>query len=741
MSTVKITQLPFFNTIDANTSNTIFVGVDIPTDATFQMSAHALAKGLYSNEILNVGGNPVLFTNTIAQLANTDPEFLQINLQNFNSLGSGDYIVTGDQGTNSNNYIDMGLNGSNFQVNPTVGTAFLPIDGYLYVQGNGVNYKGNLIIGATASNTTINFIVGGANQQNIVAKMTSTGLVMNTQSYIVFGDGTVQSTAAATNAYSQAAFALANSVNAGVTYITGVDLQQNTNITAVNTYTSSGYALANTVNAGVTYITGVDLQQNTNITAVNTYANSGYAQANAATISAQSGYNLANTVSTTANAAYLQANAATNSAQSGYNLANTVSTTANAAYLQANAATNSAQSGYNLANTVSTTANASFVQANAANQYANTAYAQANAATNSAQYAYTNANAAFTYANNTLIYSQAGFAVANSAQSNTIILQGGLNSANANIVYLFGIAAGQNSYAQSIGVTANAALPNTTGTFGGSLTITGNLIANTAATSANFQKVNILGNNDGSLTINNSSFSAQTALVKIIGSTGFASQTPINPGYMMQIVGQDNTPTRIVLDSASVTGNAYGLIAGRTSRGSAASPSATQAGDVLMRISGNGYGTTKYPQLGTAKIDFVAAENYTDANNGSRIHFSVTRLGSNTVYANVVTIGSNTVSFGTNNYAQSNTIIDMTNSRIQVSNTSTTINKTAYALSYVNFTPSYPNGSPGDKKGMMFLDVGNAIGNGVKMYWCNADYTTGASQIWYTQLAPQAAWG
>ena len=232
----------------------------------------------------------------------------------------------------------------------------------------------------------------------------------------------------------------------------------------------------------------------------------------------------------------------------------------------------------------------------------------------------------------------------------------------------------------------------------------------------------------------------KTALIKIIGSSTYASQTPINSGYMMQVVGLDNIPTRIVIDSASASGNAYGLIAGRTSRGSAAAPSAAQAGDVLMRFSGNGYGTTSYSPLGVARMDVVAAENFSDTNKGAVINFSATPVGSNTIYPNVVTIGSNTVSFGTNNYTKPNTIIDMANSRIQVSNTSTTINKTAYAVSYVTFTPSYPNGSTGDKKGMMFFDASNAIGNGIRMYWCNADYTNGSSQIWWYGTTGFGAW-
>jgi len=715
MSTVKITQLPIFGTINANTANTVFAGVDVPTDTTFQMSAHTLAQGLYSNEILNVGINQQNLPNTIAQFSLKGESYIQTNLVNTSDGGTADIVVTansGSGGTDSAHFIDMGYANKNYQPGlefNNIGNAISPLDGYLYSQGSQGANTSNLVIGVTTSNSQLKFIVGGGSASNIVAKMTSTGLSLNTQSILTFGDGSTQSVAASPANYSQAAF-----------------------------------SLANTLNTTVIYQTGVNLQQNTNITAVNTYAASGYTQANAATNSAQSGYNLANTVSITSNAAFIQANAA---------------------FLQANAATVSAQSGYNLANTVSTTSNAAFIQANAAfsqanatNTYAVSGYAAANTAAANTVYSFgvdlqqnTNITAVNTYAAsaynlantaNAAVTYQSGVDVqqnTNITAVNTYASSGyaQANSAAANTIYQTGVNATQNTLTQTVWNLTNTAVQNTSTIILNNLNLNGNLIANTTTTTASFNKVNILGNNDGSLTINNSSFSAQTALVKIISSTGFASQTPQNSGYMLQIVGMDNVPTRIVFDSASVSGNAYGLIAGRTSRGSAASPSAVQAGDVLMRFSGNGYGTTNYSQLGVGKIDIVAAENFTDTNKGSLISFGVTRIGANSVTTNVVAIGANTVSFGSSGFTSANAIIDMANSRIQVSNTS---NKVAYAVSYINSAPSYPNGSAGDKKGMMFLDTGNAIGNGLKLYWCNADYTTGSAQIWWYGTTNQGTW-
>ena len=80
MSTVKISQLPLITSLDANTSNSLFMGVDIPTGTTGKFTAHTLAQGLYSYEVLNVGENPVVLSNTVSQFSGSDATYLQIKI-------------------------------------------------------------------------------------------------------------------------------------------------------------------------------------------------------------------------------------------------------------------------------------------------------------------------------------------------------------------------------------------------------------------------------------------------------------------------------------------------------------------------------------------------------------------------------------------------------------------------------------------------------------------------------------
>jgi hypothetical protein len=244
MSIVKITNLPPITTIAANTSNTLFLGVDLATLTTGKFTATTLAAGLYSNNIINVGGNPVLYSNVIGQFSGNSNTYLQINLQNFNGNGSGDFVVSTNDSDNSTKYIDMGISGNTYN-DPVNYGAFKAYDGYLYTYGSTASSAtGNLILGTASANANIIMLVGGTQSNNIMGWFTKNSFTLNTQSYITFADGTRQTTAGATNAYSIAAFTVANSAAANTIITQGVDSTQNTNIQSAWTQANSANVLA-----------------------------------------------------------------------------------------------------------------------------------------------------------------------------------------------------------------------------------------------------------------------------------------------------------------------------------------------------------------------------------------------------------------------------------------------------------------------------------------------------------------
>jgi hypothetical protein len=408
MSTVKITDLPAINTINANTANTVLVGVDIPTNVTGKITLTTLAAGLYSNNNLVVGNNFTVLPNVVGQFTGNSASYIQVNLENQTASGSGDFVVTANDGSDTDHFIDMGINGSTYS--DAAFSATKAHDGYLYVSSSGTG-KGNLAIGTTNATGKVNFVVGGLETANIVGYVDVNGIWSP----------------------------------------------------AINSVVSANAASANSV-------------INTRISA------------NVATIRGE-------------------------------------------------------------------------------------------------------------------------------ISGNVSTLNGSITS---NIVT-------QNTFTQAAFNKANSAISNTSGVLtAGDFYISGNGFVN------------------GTFILANSNFGATESALTIQATA--TVQTPSQSGTMMHVTGKANTPSRVIIDSFSTTGSAYGIIAGRTARGTVASPTATQNNDILMRIAGNGWGTTGFAPLGVGRIDFIATENYTDSARGSKIVFYNVANGSNTVQE-IATFNADAVTF------------------------------------------------------------------------------------------------
>lgn len=275
---------------------------------------------------------------------------------------------------------------------------------------------------------------------------------------------------------------------------------------------------------------------------------------------------------------------------------------ANGAFVRAN-------SSYAAQNTTAVFANAAYLAANSGATFANAAFTRANSG-------YGQANSAASFANGAFVMANSGYAAANSG---AVFANAAFTRANS-------------AYAK-----ANSALANTSGTFDGSLSITGDLsLLAGSLSSAGNMTVN------GTMVLANTNFSATEAAITIKATANVA--TPSNDGYMLHISGKQNTASRIVFDSYSVTGNAYAVVAGRTARGTVDEPLPVANGDVLMRVSGNGRGDTSWSQFGVARMDIVATENYTDAARGSQIQFWNCPVGSNTLQQ-IATFNGDSVEF------------------------------------------------------------------------------------------------
>ena len=389
----------------------------------------------------------------------------------------------------------------------------------MYVQGTASSNGGNLVIGTTTSGTNLRFIVGGGTAANIVAKMTSTGLTMNTGTTITFADGSVQSVAASPANYSQSGYAQANvtvgvdaTQNSRMTIIEGTDVSQNNRMTINENTDLSQNVRLDYSNTALTIVQGVDVGQNTRLTVIE--------------------------------------------------------------------GTDVSQ---------------------------NTRIDYSNAAITIIQGTDVGQNTRLTVIENTNLSQNTRIDYSNAAIT---IIQATNVTQNTNITSTDG-------KMQSAYNKANTALANTSGVItAGDMTVSGN--------------IQVLGvGAAGLFTINAVPYVANTPAFKITGSanTGY-SQLPLNQGYMLQVTGFANTSSRIVNDAFGA--NSYPVYVGRAGRGSALSPAATANSDILLRLSGNGW-ANNFSQFGQSRIDFVAAENFTDNTRGTQIQFWNTKVGTNTL--------------------------------------------------------------------------------------------------------------
>ena len=132
------------------------------------------AGALYAGVI---GYTPQDFT-TIQSSGNAD-NYIQINLQNINSgqNASTDFVATADNGTQTDTFIDMGINSSTY--NAAGYELSKPNDGYLYVHGNLTTGGGNLVLGTWHENDIV-FATAGLSTPNEQARFkNNVGLIIS----------------------------------------------------------------------------------------------------------------------------------------------------------------------------------------------------------------------------------------------------------------------------------------------------------------------------------------------------------------------------------------------------------------------------------------------------------------------------------------------------------------------------------------------------------------------------------
>ena len=122
----------------------------------------------------------------IADISSNQNGYSQFNLRNANTgyNASGDLVITTDNGTDTTNFIDLGINNTGFSTSSW--TINGSLDGYLYSSNT------NFSVGVAFTNRYLSFFAGGTLAANEKMRMTDTGVgigTTNTSNTLQVGTG------------------------------------------------------------------------------------------------------------------------------------------------------------------------------------------------------------------------------------------------------------------------------------------------------------------------------------------------------------------------------------------------------------------------------------------------------------------------------------------------------------------------------------------------------------------------
>ena len=220
-----------------------------------------------------VGYTPL--PSTVFQSTADFANYAQNNFENLNQSGTAttDWVATAGDGSDTGNYIDMGITNASWNgtQDNSLGNALSGSDGYLYVQG-AVPGKGNLVVGASATGTSVKILAGGVgsswisasfNNPNVPALGATTGTLVVTGGIgasSIFVSGTITGTNAVITGSTGA-----NSVSGALKVTGGANIGAGLYVTGPTTSTgaiqvgsgATGLLLSNNGVEGAIYTTNV----------------------------------------------------------------------------------------------------------------------------------------------------------------------------------------------------------------------------------------------------------------------------------------------------------------------------------------------------------------------------------------------------------------------------------------------------------------------------------------------------
>jgi len=198
VNNINVSGTGIFTALDLNNIDILSLsGVDIVSNATVVASNLVYNTGnqtisgtkIFANSgIFSLSGaNPLSLVNNPLSIVGSGNTYIQVNIQNraTGTTATSDLVITANNGTDTSNYIDLGINNSGYN-DPTFsnGSAY---DGYLFVNG------GSLDIGTQTPGKDLEFHIGGTTADRVIARIDNSGINILSGTYRVNNTGVLLS--------------------------------------------------------------------------------------------------------------------------------------------------------------------------------------------------------------------------------------------------------------------------------------------------------------------------------------------------------------------------------------------------------------------------------------------------------------------------------------------------------------------------------------------------------------------
>jgi hypothetical protein len=201
---IQVSGTGIFNSVDLNNIDTLSLsGVDITvTSGNVILTNPIVAPNIVYNTgdqtisgiktFANSGvfslssANPLGLSNNPLSVVGSGNSYVQLNIQNraTGTSATADLVITSNNGTDTTNYINLGINNSGY--NDQTFSNGSGLDGYLFING------GSLDIGTQTAGKNIEFHVGGTTLNKVIARIDESGfnLVSGNFTYPVYSGAT-----------------------------------------------------------------------------------------------------------------------------------------------------------------------------------------------------------------------------------------------------------------------------------------------------------------------------------------------------------------------------------------------------------------------------------------------------------------------------------------------------------------------------------------------------------------------